>query len=95
MGGKLSPLPPPRSRAYELEKTMRSKNRNSDASTNFGCGCPEPLGGCPIQHWECPGTPKSIQIDTYAYDVISEPLHGLQMSQLRNALTARGAATGK
>ena len=44
---------------------MRSKNRDSDASTNFGWGCPEHLGGCPTQHWGCPGTPKSIQIDTH------------------------------
>ena len=42
-----------------------SKNRNSDVSTNFGCGCPEHLGGCPTQHCGCPGTLKSIQIDTY------------------------------
>ena len=35
------------------------------------------------------------QVRSLTYDVISEPLHGLQMSQLRNALTARGDVTGK
>ena len=60
-------------RARIIAPARASKNRNSDASTNFGCGCPEHPGGCPTQHCGCPGTHKSIQIDTYAWAHIVWP----------------------